>query len=104
MNLTDLAAWQALVNHQKTLVSLPINRLFTEDSNRTQTFAAQAADIHLDYSKNRLNSETLELLFKLARTCDVESQRDAMLQANRSISLKSGRLSTLPCDGQLTNR
>lgn len=90
MNLTDLAAWQALVNHQKTLVSLPINRLFTEDSNRTQTFAAQAADIHLDYSKNRLNSESLELLFKLARTCDVESQRDAMF-AGKPINLTEKR-------------
>jgi glucose-6-phosphate isomerase len=52
--------------------------LFDRQPDRSTAFQAQAADITLDYSKNRLTSETLRQLFDLARACDIEALRDAM--------------------------
>src|SRR5216684_4216573 len=60
------AAWQALEDHHATMRSLHLRNLFADDPTRGERMTAEAAGVYLDYSKNRVNDETLKLLIALA--------------------------------------
>lgn len=68
-NLTDLPAWQALVEHKKFIENVHMRDLFSQDANRFDAFHLKFNDILLDYSKNRITKETISLLMDLARDC-----------------------------------
>ena len=57
--------------------------LFATQANRFATLSVSAAGLFLDYSKNRMNPDTLSLLFELARECRVEEKRDAMFSGEQ---------------------
>jgi len=65
-NPTQLPAWQALTEHQKTIANTHMRDLFRADPKRYDHFNIAAAGISLDYSKNRINAETVEKLLNLA--------------------------------------
>lgn len=65
-NLTELAEWQLLVQHQQAMAELHMRALFASEPQRFQQFSLQAAGLMLDYSKNRITGETLHLLMQLA--------------------------------------
>ena len=69
--LTDSAAWAALSKHYDSMKTVQMRDLFAENSDRFGQFSGQACDIFLDYSKNRITQETLDLLFALAEQQDV---------------------------------
>ncbi len=71
-------AFQALRNHSRLLQSVQIRDLFAADRHRFSRFSVAHDDLLLDYSKNRLTDETLDLLFALARASDVEGWRNRM--------------------------
>jgi glucose-6-phosphate isomerase len=73
------ALFESLQQHYQTLSRQHLNDLFGNDPARFSTMSVEAAGLFMDYSKNRIIGETLKLLFDLARKCDVESRRDAML-------------------------
>lgn len=64
--LTQLAAWQALQQHYQAIADCSMQEWFAEDAERFKQFSLSFNDILLDYSKNRINPETLSLLIKLA--------------------------------------
>ena len=55
-----------------------MRHLFAEDENRFERFSLSLGGLFLDYSKNRVTSETMDLLVELARAGDVEGWRDRM--------------------------
>jgi glucose-6-phosphate isomerase len=57
--------------------------LFAEDPVRGERFSAEAAGLYLDYSKNRITEETLDLLLQLARESELERHRDMMFAGER---------------------
>jgi glucose-6-phosphate isomerase len=65
--LTETPAWQALEKHFAASGHLHMRDLFAEDAERFKKFSIQFHDLLLDYSKNRIISETMTLLFDLAR-------------------------------------
>ncbi|NOZ54851.1 MAG: glucose-6-phosphate isomerase [Gammaproteobacteria bacterium] len=66
-SLTELSSWQALQHHFDCVAeSQHIRDLFKEDSGRFERFSLQFNELLLDYSKNRITSETVTLLLKLA--------------------------------------
>jgi len=73
-----LPAWHALRGHQLQVAPLHMRDLFAGDQNRFQRFSLQACDLFLDYSKNRIVTETMALLMELARQTQVETWRDRM--------------------------
>jgi glucose-6-phosphate isomerase len=77
------AAWQALERHHAEIGGVHLRRLFAEDPERGKRLCAEAAGLHLDYSKNRIIDETLRLLVQLAREAGVEERRDAMFRGER---------------------
>jgi glucose-6-phosphate isomerase len=64
--ISHSAAWAALNKHQQSLASVQMRDLFAQDSQRFERFSVEACGLLLDYSKNRLTSETLTLLQQLA--------------------------------------
>mgnify|MGYP000069533632 CR=1 FL=1 len=76
--LTLSPAWAALQQHWDEIYDNHILDFFRQDSSRFKRYSLHAADIFLDYSKNRLNDQTLKLLMDLARDRDLESWRDKM--------------------------
>jgi len=57
--------------------------MFEQDGNRFNQFSHSAAGLFLDYSKNQITRTTLDLLFAMARECQVEQQRDAMFAGEK---------------------
>ncbi|MGO9292636.1 MAG: glucose-6-phosphate isomerase [Streptosporangiaceae bacterium] len=88
--LRDRPAWKALEQHYAQIEGTHLRDLFAADPGRGERLTAEAAGIHLDYSKNRITDETLALLVQLARECDVPARRDAML-AGEHINVSEGR-------------
>jgi glucose-6-phosphate isomerase len=54
-----------------------------KDNTRFKQFSITFGDILLDYSKNRINSETHELLLKLAKECELKQAIEAMFRGEK---------------------
>jgi glucose-6-phosphate isomerase len=65
--LTQSEAWLALETHFQTASQLEMRDLFATDPNRFDKFHLTFKDILLDYSKNRITTETVTLLLHLAK-------------------------------------
>ena len=61
----ELPAWKALQTHCQGIRKLHLRDLFADDPKRGERFTAEAAGLYLDYSKNRITSDTLKLLLQL---------------------------------------
>ena len=88
--LTHTASFQALETHAVEATGWQLRGLFAADPERFPKLTVDAAGLFLDYSKNRLDGRTLELLADLARERGLEARRDAMF-AGEKINLTEGR-------------
>ena len=88
--LTTLPVWQALCRHQKTIAASNMRDLFAQDTNRFDKFSFQLDDMLFDFSKHRINDETLPLLLQLAREAQLENWRDRMF-AGEKINITENR-------------
>ena len=69
--LVRSAAWQALAAHQKKNSATTIADLFAADPARAGRFSLEAGGLFLDYSKHRVDAETMRLLVGLAAQAQV---------------------------------
>lgn len=69
VNPTQTAAWKLLQSHHRQLKKITLQQLFEKDKNRFKKFSLCAKDLVVDYSKNNITEETLQLLLQLAREC-----------------------------------
>jgi len=83
-------AWLALQRHFETLSQIHMRDLFAQDPKRFDRFSLRLDDLLLDFSKNRITGETLDLLVQLAREAQVEEHRAALFAGER-INLTEGR-------------
>jgi len=74
----DTGEWQALSVHRDTLGGLHLRDLFDGDRERGVRLSAETGGLLLDYSKNRLTAETLELLAGLADRAGLRHRIEAM--------------------------
>jgi glucose-6-phosphate isomerase len=88
--LRDLAAYRALVAHHEKIAPRSLRELFETDPSRGTRLVAEGAGWYLDYSKHRVTSETMALLFDLARERGLE-QRRAEMFAGEPINTSEGR-------------
>jgi glucose-6-phosphate isomerase len=77
-DITGTAAWQKLRDHHAQIQSVHLRELFEKDPARGQELTVTAGDLYIDYSKHRIDRDTLGLLLELARSADLEARRDAM--------------------------
>jgi glucose-6-phosphate isomerase len=80
---SDTAAWRALQSHHDKVRNFELRQLFAEDPKRGEIFTAEGGGLFLDYSKNRITTETLSLLVQLAKECKVSERRDAMFSGEK---------------------
>jgi len=83
-------SWGKLEAHRRAMDDVHMRQLFADDPERFDRFTLRFDDLLVDYSKNRVTAETMDLLRQLAREADVEGLRDAMF-AGEKINVTEGR-------------
>ncbi len=81
--LTGRKAWKALGVHYKQARTLHLRELFANDPKRGERMTAEGVGLYLDYSKNRVTDETLELLVQLADEIDLRARIEAMFKGEK---------------------
>jgi glucose-6-phosphate isomerase len=66
INPTTTASWQRLLQHFNQMQHVSIKSMFQEDAKRAEKFHIHWNDFLVDYSKNNINQETIDLLLQLA--------------------------------------
>ena len=74
-SLTSRPAFKALQAHYQQMKGVHLRELFAQDPKRGERYVVSGAGLTLDYSKNRLNDETLKLLVALAEDAGVAARR-----------------------------
>lgn len=82
-DLTDSVEWKALRSHHDSVAELHMRDLFADDPERFDNMSVNACGVLLDYSKNRVTSETMQLLFALAESVDIKSEVQKLLSGER---------------------
>ena len=88
--LTELPAWQQLVQHAARLGSVHLCDLFDQDPGRGERMVIDELGLYVDYAKHRVTAETLQLLVDLAEQSRLRPQIDAMF-AGEKINLTENR-------------
>src|SRR5262249_38550258 len=78
VTLRATAGWQALERHHAEIGEAHLRDQFAADPVRGERLTAEAEGVFLDYSKNRITDETIELLVSLARERGLRERIDAM--------------------------
>ncbi|MBO0732646.1 MAG: glucose-6-phosphate isomerase, partial [Acidimicrobiaceae bacterium] len=78
VRITGTREWEALLNHYEQMRTEHLRDLFAADPTRGEALTLDAADLHLDYSKNRLTAETIRLLVAVAERAGLRDRIDAM--------------------------
>ena len=79
MSPADTVAWHALAAHAEALRPQHLRELFAADPQRFANFSLHSDGLLLDFSKQRINVETLALLHEFAATADVDGWKRRML-------------------------
>ena len=79
----DGPAWKALRAHEAEIRRVHLRDLFAGDAERGTRFVVDALGLYLDYSKNRITSDTLRLLLQLAEQAGLPAKRDAMFAGEK---------------------
>ncbi|MFA6085144.1 glucose-6-phosphate isomerase [Mucilaginibacter sp.] len=83
IDFTSTQSYKYLTNHYIDILTKSLKELFEADNERFDKFSLQFEDILLDYSKNRIDEETLALLIQLARECGVNKAIEAMFSGEK---------------------
>jgi glucose-6-phosphate isomerase len=110
VGISDSAEWQALAEHHREVRGRHLRELFAEDPARGEELTVRAGDLYLDYSKNRLTRETIQLLVALAERAGLRERTEAMFggehintaedRAVLHVALRDPATSGLEVDGQ----
>jgi glucose-6-phosphate isomerase len=73
-------AWAELERHHPEVEGRHLRDLFADDPTRGERLTAEGAGLYLDYSKNRITDETIELLVRLADQSALAERREAMFR------------------------
>lgn len=83
LTLTSRPQWQALAEHYKAIGGKHLRELFATDPQRGQQLTLEAEGLYLDYSKNRITAQTIDLLVDLAKACQLPDRIDAMFAGEK---------------------
>ena len=108
--LRQRPAWQSLQRHYETIKTVHLRGLFAQDQKRGERLTVEAAGLYLDFSKNRITDETLELLIKLAEESGLRARIDAMFRGEKinatehraalHVALRAPRGAVITVDGR----
>jgi glucose-6-phosphate isomerase len=78
MRITNTPVWHNLQHHQQSISGIHMRDMFADDPDRAIRFSIELDGIYIDYSKHRITSETLDLLFSLADQCELKNRIDKL--------------------------
>jgi glucose-6-phosphate isomerase len=88
--ITGTPEWKALQEHYHQIQRAHLRDLFADDPARGETMTLEVDGVYLDYSKNRVTAETIELLVALAERAGLRQRIDAMF-AGEKINVTENR-------------
>ena len=107
--LRKLPAWQALQQHAAGFREKHLRELFAADPHRAEAFSVEDVGLYLDYSKQRVDADTLRLLRELATARELPQHTEAMFRGERinrtenravlHVALRAPRGETILVDG-----
>jgi glucose-6-phosphate isomerase len=83
IDFTQTDAFRYLTDHYININQYSLKDLFQADPQRFDKFSIDLDEILLDYSKNRVNEETMALLIQLAKECKLEQAIGAMFSGEK---------------------
>ena len=84
INPTNTQAWKALEAHKSQLANTTIADLFKQEQNRFNDYSLSFENqILVDFSKNKINQETLKLLRQLAKESALDEAINAMFTGEK---------------------
>ena len=108
--LRQRPAWKALETHYRQVADLHLRKLFADEPKRGERLVVEDVGIYLDYSKNRVTAETLQLLAQLADESALRERIDAMFRGDKinvterravlHVALRAPRGATITVDGK----
>jgi glucose-6-phosphate isomerase len=103
-------AWRALEDHHRRIGDVHLRALFGDDPGRAERFVAEGAGWSLDYSKHRIEDETVRLLLELAEQSGLSERIEAMFsgapinvteqRAALHVALRADREAVIDVDGE----
>ncbi len=82
VNPSKTAAWQQIQSHFEKIQTTSMKDLFASDANRAEKFHIQWNDFLVDYSKNIVSQETLDLLLNLANEVQLKQAISCYFQGD----------------------
>ncbi|KPK35055.1 MAG: glucose-6-phosphate isomerase [Nitrospira bacterium SG8_35_1] len=82
-NPLTTAAWSRLYDHYGVMKDVHMRDMFRDDAGRFEKFSLHFEDLCVDYSKNRINDETLSLLISLAEEINLQKSIEALFSGER---------------------
>ena len=102
-------AWSRLQERHHALADTHLRELFDQDPTRGERLTAEGVGLYLDYSKNRVDDDTMRLLVQLAEESGLRDRIDAMFRGEHinvsedravlHVALRMPRDATLEVDG-----
>jgi glucose-6-phosphate isomerase len=83
INFTTTQAYKYLTDHYIDLAPQHLKDLFAADGQRFNKFSVLFEDILVDFSKNRIDDQTLSLLVQLAKECRLNEAIEAMFKGDK---------------------
>ncbi|MBS1190776.1 MAG: glucose-6-phosphate isomerase [Rhodocyclaceae bacterium] len=90
INLINTPEWHALAAHAEAFGNRHLRELFAADGQRFEHFSLRQGDLLLDFSKQRVGADTLDLLHRLAAAADIPGWT-AKMRAGETINHTEGR-------------
>ncbi len=87
---TTTVAWNKLTRHHQDIKDQKLLHLFAHDTERVSRFSLEIEDIYLDYSKNLIDTRTMDLLCELADELDLADGIEKMF-GGKAINETEGR-------------
>ncbi|MCX7880164.1 MAG: glucose-6-phosphate isomerase [Ignavibacteria bacterium] len=81
VRISEIPSWLKLVEHHSKISKLNLNEIF--GSNRIEKLIFEEENILVDFSKNHITEETLELLVSLAKELQLEKKIEMMFAGER---------------------
>ncbi len=78
LDATQLDSWRALAAHRQELQDFRMRQAFIDDPERFKRFSFSACGLFLDFSKNLIRQDTIDLLVKLAEEARLSDAIRAM--------------------------
>src|SRR5687768_15981698 len=114
MAISETPEWRALTEHHLRIKDTHLRQLFADDPDRGTELTVRAGELYLDYSKNRLTRETIDLLVSLAERVGLRERTEEMFHGEHinttedravlHVALRDARTTGLEVDGQDVRR